>query len=185
MEGMMGREIRKVPANWQHPVVGDDYGRLRKKPMFDRQYEVACTEWLADFDRIRAGDLKGYEVECYPLGVCQWAADNHAPSPDDYRPWPDDEAVWWQLWETVSEGTPVTPAFASADELIDYLAQHGDEWDQKRCIEPDWVSLWGGVPGVSGWGRERAERFVRHVGWAPSMVIADGKIMTGVEAMTA
>lgn len=27
----------------------------------------------------------------------------------------------WQLWETVSEGSPITPVFATADELIEHL----------------------------------------------------------------
>jgi hypothetical protein len=32
----------------------------------------------------------------------------------------------WQLWQTVSEGGPVTPVFASADGLIGYLCTHLD-----------------------------------------------------------
>ena len=31
----------------------------------------------------------------------------------------------WQVWETVSGGSPVTPVFASAEELIDYLVENG------------------------------------------------------------
>ena len=180
----MGREVRRVPANWEHPVTKDTYGSDRSQPMYDQTFAGAEAEWLADFDRIRGGGAKGYEIECYPRGVCQWAKDNLPPDPDYYRPWDDADATWFQLWETVSEGTPVSPPFATKGELAAYLGEHGDFWDQSRCKTADWVSLWGGKPGVSGWGKERAERFVNGPGWAPSMVMQGGRLMSGVEAVT-
>lgn len=166
----MGREIRRVPANWQHPVTRDHLGRDRLQPMHWRTFEQACAEWLADFDRIRAGNADETEAECYPGGVCHWASKNTAPDPAYYRPWKDEEATWFQLWETVSEGTPVSPPFSTEDELIDYLAENGDEWDQKRGDRP--------------WGRQQAERFVKGGGWAPSMVVIGNRVMSGVEAVT-
>jgi hypothetical protein len=181
----MGREIRMVPPNWDHPISADNPGQEDHQPMIDQSFEQAAEEWLADFDRIRAGHLSDHERECYPRGVCEWAADNVAPDPAYYRPWRDGEATWFQLWETVSEGTPVSPPFATKAELIEYLAANGDFWDQERCHKPDWKYLWGGVPGVSGWGQEKAERFVNGPGWAPSMVVQDGNVMDGVSAVTA
>lgn len=71
------------------------------------------------------------------------------------------EGEWWQVWETVSEGSPVTPAFATRDELITYLVEHGDAWDQKR--------------GDGGWAREAAESFVG-TGWAPSLIGSPGAL---------
>lgn len=68
---------------------------------------------------------------------------------------------WWQVWETVSEGSPVTPAFATRGELIDYLVAVGDAWDQKR--------------GEGGWKREAAESFVE-TEWAPSLIGTAGKL---------
>ena len=38
----MGREIRMVPPNWEHPK--DDNGN--DLPMFDEEYSVARKEWL-------------------------------------------------------------------------------------------------------------------------------------------
>lgn len=54
------------------------------------------------------------------------------PDPKGYMPVfdiPEDE-LGWCLYETVSEGTPVTPVFATADELIEHLATVGQDWDQ-------------------------------------------------------
>lgn len=178
----MGREIRMVPPNWDHPEVKLN-GTVGPQPMFDKSYQDACADWLADFDRIRSGEMDDCERECY-VNECHWASDNWAPDPKYYRPWSADDATWFQLWETVSEGTPVSPPFETREELIQYLADHGDFWDQKRCREPGWDTFWGGTPGVSGWGRERAERFVMELGWAPSMLIKNGRVVSGVEAVT-
>ncbi|MEO1658134.1 MAG: hypothetical protein AAFR65_10450 [Pseudomonadota bacterium] len=171
----MGREVRRVPANWDHPK-RDHYGRVSSQPMYDEKIEDRLASWLADFDRIRAGGLTDDEREWYPNGLADWMSDEAPPDPKYYRPWADEDATWFQLWETVSEGTPVSPPFETAEELISYLAENGDFWDQKRCHEPDWAELWGGTPGVSGWGRERAEAFVR-AGWAPSMAIIGGRVL--------
>lgn len=68
----------------------------------------------------------------------------------------------WQVWETVSEGSPVTPVFATAEELMAYLVEGGDAWDRKH--------------GEPGWKQENAEAFVR-AGWAPSLVLAEGRLI--------
>jgi len=77
--------------------------------------------------------------------------------------------TWFQAYETVSEGTPVTPPFATQEELIDYLATRGDFWDQHR--------------GEGPWPRENARKFVLGSGWAPSMIVTTGP--AGVDIKTA
>ena len=167
----MGREIRRVPPNWQHPLSERQNGREGRQPMYDKMFDERFAEWLADFDRIRSGELNDIERECYPLGLADWLNDEGLPpDPKYYRPWKDEDATWYQVWETVSEGTPVSPPFATEEELISYLAENGDEWDQKR--------------GDRAWGRQQAERFVKGGGWAPSFAIIGGQMMSGVEAVT-
>ena len=165
----MGREIRRVPPNWHHPERNArEYPyRAGLQPMFDRRFEDAFAEWLAEFDRVRRGELHDYETDCYPRGLGDWAHDNVAPDPDYYRTWRDDEATWFQLWETVSEGTPVSPPFATKEELADHLAEHGD-------------GGWGASE-KGGWGKETAYRFVMGSGWAPSFVVNYGEVMSGVD----
>jgi len=165
----MGREIRRVPANWQHPKTTNKYsGREELQPMYDQHFDARFAEWLADFDRVRAGNLDDIEAECYPRGLADWLQDEGAPpDPAYYRPWKDDDATWFQVWETVSAGTPVSPPFATPGELIDYLSTNGDFWDQKRGHKPA--------------ARSSYEAFVKS-GWAPSMVMVGGAVMSGVEA---
>lgn len=98
------------------------------------------------------------EGQVYPDDATKVAA-------EAWKPTPVPTGEWWQVWETVSEGSPVTPAFASATDLVNHLVANGDAWDQKR--------------GDGGWSRASAEKFVRS-GWAPSLIstsTADGGLV--------
>ncbi len=69
----------------------------------------------------------------------------------------------WQLWQTVSDG-PVSPVFATADELIDWMCQP-ETRSRPHDPGPYPENPWG-----QGWRREIAEPFVKRVGWAPTFV---------------
>ena len=155
----MGREIRMVPANWEHPKAMRHWGKEDYQPMFDRTFESAVSEWKAGLAKWEAGERPSYfDAADYPNGIEYWEWEGAPPERAYYRPWSDDEAVWFQVWETVSEGTPVSPPFATKEELVDYLVTNGDFWDQKR--------------GDGGWSRKAAESFVG-LGWAPSMMVVN------------
>lgn len=151
----MGREIRRVPPNYAHPTRKNPYsGRKEAQPMYDKTFVAAVEEWKAGYAAWEAGDHQGMDGDYEYWGYAG------AP-PDDrsmYRPWADAEATWYQVWQTVSEGSPVTPPFETKEELIRYLAKNGDEWDQDR--------------GEGGWGYEAAKRFV-DAGWAISFIASD------------
>ena len=71
----------------------------------------------------------------------------------------------------MSEGTPVTPPFATREELIDHLVEGGDDWDRKR--------------GRPGYSRESATAFV-NAGWAPSFVVTvSDRMVRGVRGVEA
>lgn len=144
----MGREIRKVPPNWQHPTT-ERYGRTDPQPMYDERFEDAAERWKRGFAEHVPTDNDGLEY---------WEYDSEPPEREYYRPWKDEEATWFQCWQTVSEGTPVSPPFATLDELAAYLAENGDFWDQKR--------------GHGGWGKASADAFCKE-GWAPSMIVVN------------
>ena len=147
----MGREVRKVPPNWEHPK--QEHYPDRLQPMYDRSYADARQDWLDGLV-----DHKPEEND----GLDYWETDGNPPDREYYRPYAGSDATWFQLWETVSEGTPVSPPFATLDELAQHLAVNGDDWDRKR--------------GHGGWGIERAQAFVK-AGWAPSLAIIDGRVL--------
>lgn len=147
--------------------------------MYKQRYEDRLDEWLSDFDRVRAGHLTKFERECYTSrpAIGEWLSDNPPPDRAYYRPWKDKEATWFQVWETVSEGTPITPPFATKEELIDYLVEQGDFWQQKRWADGNRFMQ----PEKPGYSREAATAFV-DFGWAPSMVVSAGRIAEGINA---
>ena len=69
------------------------------------------------------------------------------------------EGPGWQMWETVSEGSPISPVFKTKEELARYLVNN--RWSRGESFE-QWLAL------------------IKE-GWAPSMVIVDGRCMSGVE----
>ena len=175
----MGREIRMVPPNWDHPKVMRSYGREEFQPMHDECFEDAAKQWKDEFVKWESGG-RAAAGEDYATAEF-WEYHGSPPDREYYRPWKDEEATWYQLWETVSEGTPVSPPFATKDELIEYLVANGDYWDQQRR-EDIKAGRYCGM-NCDPWPREVAERFVHGSGWAPSLVMTNGVIQDGVRAL--
>ena len=94
----MGREIRRVPQGWEHPkdARGHYIGLL------DMTYKQALVNWRED-----------------------GAHEDDKPEPEWYRPDFDAEPTHYQIYETVSEGTPVSPVFANLEELQAWLIETG------------------------------------------------------------
>lgn len=161
----MGREIRRVPADWKHPMDIDGH----YLPLYDESYESACEKWYAKC--IKTGG-KHVDEDGKSYWIHEW---NGNPPKKDYyrdRDWTPKEAICIQMYETVSEGTPVSPVFATKDELIDYLCEHGDFWDQRRRNEKH--DLLGYQIPCDPWKRNNAESFVNS-GWACSGLMVGGK----------
>lgn len=108
----MGREIRRVPAYWEHPRDTDG----KYIPLRDN-YDEALAEFEHD---IQARGLRG--------AIEDWGG---GPREDDYTHYGCQPCNWYQLYETVSEGTPLSPPFEKPEELIEYLVKHGDFWYHK------------------------------------------------------
>jgi hypothetical protein len=85
-----------------------------------------------------------------------WTSEEARERYENWEPSEPPSGEGWQVWETVSEGSPITPVFATREALIDYLVNGGD----------------------GGWSREAAENFVKEDGWAPSMIMMGGVIYT-------
>lgn len=140
---IMGREIRRVPKDWEHPRFKRGRRTGDFHPLYDVDYETACKEWYTEAANF---DNEGYNWYHEYAGC---------PPDEDYyrkRKWTAEEATHYQMYETVSEGTPVTPVFATKEELVDYLVENGTFWDDR------------------GWDRKATESFVERE-WAPSMIM--------------
>ena len=98
----MGRELRRVIPNWEHPTKevtrysgGICFSEKTYKPMFDRDYLKDLEEWIEGHRKWEAGEDE-YRKE-YPeyRYYAQWEGD--PPNVEYYRPpWSKEEATWYQ-----------------------------------------------------------------------------------------
>jgi hypothetical protein len=105
----MGREVRKVPADWQHPK---DERTGHYKPLYpgDR-YESSRKNFE---EKLAAEGLQA---------AIDWCG--NAPDKNDYMPdWPEAERTHLMMYEDTSEGTPISPAFKTPEELARWLADN-------------------------------------------------------------
>lgn len=123
----MGREVRRVPADWQHPK---DANR-QYIPLFGGSYSARAATWDLHAAKWAEGLMESFSVPGEWVSNATYSADyltyedwNGArPVPEEYMPdWPDEQRTHWQFYENTSEGTPLSPVFATAEELADWLA---------------------------------------------------------------
>jgi len=147
----MGREVRRVPANWQHPK--NERGHFI--PLLASSHAEALAEWRdkdlpewLDGERLWAtGFVKSHANGLLPISQVVsearerrpwtnppdnppyewWAGERPTePVPDSYMPdWSESERTHWMMYEDTSEGTPISPAFATPEELAFWLAENG------------------------------------------------------------
>lgn len=111
----MGRTVRMVPPGWEHPR--DANGRF--VPLLERERWVSqATDGTPEDERVA-------EADCMP----------------DFG----DAATLYCLYEDTSEGTPLTPAFETKEELARWCADQG-------------VPAFGGVKATYEWWLATIER---------------------------
>lgn len=88
---------RKVPPNWRHPIDPD------------------TGEFIGLFDHADyAEHIREWEVD--------GAIPDEKPALAEYMPqWPPEVATHFMLYETVTEGTPVSPTFATSEDLTAWV----------------------------------------------------------------
>ena len=166
----MGREVRRVPEDWQHPKhIVPDYriGKMveRYKPLFQGdRYQPLVDDWDDKCAKWKAGWRPDYcNPESRGLTYEQYAGQR--PHKDDYMPdWPAEQCTHLMMYEDTTEGTPISPAFKTPEELAQWLVNNN----------------------ASAFGSETAsyEAWLRVArgGLALSLVVTDGKMKNGVEA---
>lgn len=151
----MGREIRRVKKGWEHPK--KDNGQYQ--PMHEDYYGDAIAGWFNDHNLWLAGkhpDQQNEDPPTYKF-YAEWGGD--PPRVEYYRQeqWTEDEASCFQMYETVSEGTPVSPVFETLIDLENWIVAN------------------------LGYSRHAAHAFCDE-GWAPSMIMSNGIVKDGIAA---
>jgi len=162
----MGREVRRVPADWQHPK--DEQGRYI--PLLGRSFSKDTAEWNEGKELWEQGKRRhfcdGTIVPRSPEHTGTWEEwEGPAPQAERYMPdWPEERRTHWQMYEDTSEGTPISPVFATPEELARWLADNrASAFANMTATYEQWLAT-------------------RLRGWAPSAVIAGGVMRSGVAA---
>lgn len=115
------------------------------------------------------------KAECKRLGVSDtcsictgegeiWPSEKAKQAYEDWQQTPPPKGDGYQIWETVSEGSPISPVFSTPEALARHMAK----------------TRYGADTGTS---YETWLKFILGPGWAPSMVMQNGRMESGVSAV--
>ncbi len=127
---------------------------------FDRGLAQKARHMLVVCDSFDCDDAES-------RAMCYEQYSGQRPHRDDYMPnWPESERTHLMMYEDTSEGTPISPAFATPEELARWLTDNG-------------ASAFGDSTGsYEGWLR------AAQGGWAPSAVFTPQTgLVSGVDAL--
>lgn len=168
----MGRELRMVPVDWQHPTRHTERG-VEYIPLCKSGFAQAAADWDEEAAQWENGFRRSYgeDAEWEPLGEQHagtfedWAGPR--PRAEDYMPdWPVEQRTNFMMYEDTSEGTPISPAFSTAEELARWLADtNASAFGSMTATYDQWLAT-------------------IHRGWACSMVLDNGRMASGVEALS-
>jgi hypothetical protein len=167
----MGREVRMVAADWKHPK--NDKGKYIPLHEGNGAFEKAEAEWNEGYAKWQEGLCESYgtgekwkPIDSEYVGLRYSDYSGTRPSPDDFMPnWPAEKRTHYMMYEDTSEGTPLSPAFPTPEELAKWLVANN-------------ASAFGGeTASYEAWLR------VCKGGWAPSCVVQNGQLYSGVEAL--
>lgn len=145
--------------------------------MLKGPFSTRLADWIEGAAHWETGEIEKWEPDAT---VKKWEpkpADTEAttyddwngerPVESDYMPeWKEGEATMLCMYEDTSEGTPISPAFATPEELAQWLADTG-------------ASAFGGMTATY-------EQWLAtcRAGWAVGMIIDTGigRMVSGVEA---
>lgn len=172
----MGREVRRVPANWQHPKAWNDYrGQDEYVPLNEGDYcggyEVQAAQWDEGYAKWQQGLCRSYGdgAEWEPIdpkyrGTRYTDYAGARPSPDDFMPnWPAEQRTHYMMYEDTSEGTPISPAFETPEELARWLVDN-----RVSAFADELASYEGWLAVAKG-------------GFAPSVVVSGRRQINGVD----
>lgn len=122
----------------------------------------ACDKWSATRKIVEAAGLPeswGECPSCHGHGIDA----GHFEAYESWQETQPPEGEGFQVWETVSEGSPISPVFSTPEELARYMAGRAWGADHGSSYE-DWM------------------RFIERGGFSCSMVIKNGETFTGPNA---
>lgn len=172
----MGREVRMVPPGWQHPTEwGKDWRtnrpQMRFKPLMRGPYAERGAEWDEEAAQWDAGFVRdyldgGFKSRDQDDDGTYAEYNGERPEVADYMPeFAAGTATHLMMYEDTSEGTPISPDFATPEELAHWLVDNGvSTFGDSTGTYEQWLPICRG-------------------GWAPDMVADANGLRSGIEAL--
>ena len=168
---------------WSHDLTQDEvqllfdegrFYRLKEKGVCPTAAEIneayqrgmghdAINMWICVKARAKRQGVYGQCEHCNGEGRL-WRDAEHKRLNEEWESTPPPEGPAYQIWETVSEGSPVSPAFLKPEELARWMTNND-------------TSITNGT-GYDGW-----LTFIKKCGYAPTMAGMGGNFKSGVEAI--
>lgn len=157
----MGREVRLVAEGWEHPQMSERDGFQPQSP--GSYYQSALDDYKSELAEWKANPQAGETFETW-TGYSEGGPDKKWYMPN----WSEEEKTHMQMYEDTSEGTPISPVFRrdQADEMAQWLFDSG-------------ASTFAGMTT----SKEAWLKMIEGGGFAVSMVMTGGKMMSGVDAL--
>ena len=108
---------------------------------------------------------EGVEAECeHCKGEGHiWESKEYEEKADKWEQVEPPNGEGYQIWETVSEGSPVSPVFEKPEDLANWMIKNDTSITKSSTFE-DWM------------------RFITKTQYAPSLIVENGVVKNGVEA---
>jgi hypothetical protein len=134
------------------------------------KYSLSAFGWgsTQSYTLIQARcDAAGQPYDCQKCGGegCIWPSEQAKQAAEDWEREEPPTGDGYQMWETVSEGSPISPVLATPEELASWLEANPSGIDEGTTAA-QWLA------------------FINGPGWAPSMMSGPGGMMSGVQAVT-
>lgn len=138
-----------MPENWVHPTDGTyPSGQIRHIALLEGcMLEGSLADWDEGHAKWQRGEFPDYaSEEDRAMPFAEW--DGPRPDPSDYMPrWAEEEATYWQMYETCSEGTPISPVMADPESLARWLVVAAANTFAERTADYDaWMRIIEGAP---------------------------------------
>ena len=139
----MSRELRKVPANWEHPK--RENGTYQ--PMLKTFYGDALKDWFEQNEKWENGTHPDLIAEPelkneFPL-FAMWHGDSPNVKYYQAKKYTEEELTHIQLYETTSEGTPLSPVFHKDDfeQLCEWAEKNATTFADFKATKEQWKQM--------------------------------------------
>lgn len=126
----MGRMLKRVPLDFDYPLNNVWYGYLLKPKICLRNEENDCCDSCKKFAAIKNIPFSSWGCPDFKNILENFMSQFEPPAGEGY-----------QLWETTSEGSPISPVFETLSELSEWCAVHATVCANIKATKKEWKQM--------------------------------------------